>query len=103
MELSSRNFQPSSSKRKFQAKFASPNRYFTENSRWVPMNNTLQWSAKGINKIKLPLSTTGEKSGYFITLNRICKPKWKENTSDKVKVRFVTCCFRLVGGKLARD
>ena len=39
MERSSRNFQPSSSQRKFQAKFASPNRYFTENSRWVPLLN----------------------------------------------------------------
>ena len=39
MERSSRNFQPSSSKRKFQAKFASLNRYFTENSRWVPLTS----------------------------------------------------------------
>ena len=38
MERSSRNFQPSSSYRKFQAIFASPNRYFRENSRWVPLN-----------------------------------------------------------------
>ena len=36
MELSSRNFQPSTSNRKFQAIFSSPNRYFTENSRWCP-------------------------------------------------------------------
>ena len=36
MERSSRNFQPFSSKRKFQAIFSSPNRYVTENSRWVP-------------------------------------------------------------------
>ena len=35
MERPSRNFQPSSSNRKLQAIFASPNRYFTENSRWV--------------------------------------------------------------------
>ena len=34
---SPRNFQPSSSTRKFQVVFASPNRYFTENSRWVPL------------------------------------------------------------------
>ena len=27
-----------SSNRKFQAIFASPNRYFTENSRWVPLS-----------------------------------------------------------------
>ena len=38
MERSSRNYQPSSSKRKLQAAFASPNRYFKENSRWVPPN-----------------------------------------------------------------
>ena len=38
MEQSSRNFQPSSSDRKFQAIFASPNRYFRENSCWVPLN-----------------------------------------------------------------
>ena len=100
MEHSSRNFQPSSTRRKFKAILASPNRYFTtENSRWVPLNNTLRWSAKDINKIKLPLSTTGGKSGYIITLIRICKPKWRENTSDKVKVRFVTCYFRLAAGK----
>ena len=37
MERSSRNFQPSSSCRKLQAIFASPNRYFPENSRWVPL------------------------------------------------------------------
>ena len=37
MERSYRNFLPSSSKRKFQATCASPNRYFTENSRWVPL------------------------------------------------------------------
>ena len=37
-ERSSRNFQPSSSYRKFQAIFASPNRYFRKNSRWVPLN-----------------------------------------------------------------
>ena len=36
MERSSRNFQPSSSNRKFQAIFPPPNRYFTENSRQVP-------------------------------------------------------------------
>ena len=35
MERSSRNFKPSLSYRKFQAIFASPIRYFTENSRWV--------------------------------------------------------------------
>ena len=35
MERSSRNFQPSSSNRKFQAVFTSSNRHFTENSRWV--------------------------------------------------------------------
>ena len=63
----------------------------------------LQFSAKDINKIKLPLLTTGGKSGYIITLIRICKPKWRENISEKVKVRFVTCYFRLVGGKLAHD
>ena len=100
MERSSRNFQPSSSKIKFQAIFASPNRHFTENSRQVALNNTLRWSARDINKIKLPLSTTGGKSGYIVTLIRICKPKWRENTDDKVKVRFVTSYFRLVGGKL---
>ena len=37
MERSSRNLQPSLSKRKFQVIFSSPNRYFTENSRWVPL------------------------------------------------------------------
>ena len=37
MEKSSTNFQPSLSYRKFQAIFPSPNRYFTENSRWVPL------------------------------------------------------------------
>ena len=67
------------------------------------LNNTLQWSTKDINKIKLPLSTTGGKSGYIITLIIICKPKWRENTSDKVKVRSVTCYFRLVVGKVASD
>ena len=50
-----------------------------------------------MNNIKLPLSTTGGKSGYIMTLIRICKPKGRENTSDKVKVRFVTCYFLLVG------
>ena len=104
MEHSSTNFQPSSTRRKFKAIFASPNRYFTtENSRWVPLNNTLRWSAKDINKIKLPLSTTGGKSGYIITLIRICKSKGREKTSGKGKVRFVTCYFRLVGEKLASD
>ena len=39
MERSSRNFQPSSSNRKFQAILASPNRYFTENSGWVPLGH----------------------------------------------------------------
>ena len=38
MERSSRNFQSSSNDRKLQAKFASANRYFTENARWVPLN-----------------------------------------------------------------
>ena len=37
MERPSRNFQPSSSNRKLQAIFASPNRYFTGNSRSVPL------------------------------------------------------------------
>ena len=38
MERSSGNFQLLSDNRKFQAIFASPNRYFTENSRrWVPL------------------------------------------------------------------
>ena len=44
----------------------------------MPLNNTLRWSDKDINKIELPLSTTGGKSGYIITLVRICKPKWRE-------------------------
>ena len=30
------------SERKFQAKFASPNRYFTENSRWMPLTSTVK-------------------------------------------------------------
>ena len=34
--------QLSSSNRKFQAIFASPNRYFTVNSRWVPLIRTYQ-------------------------------------------------------------
>ena len=42
MERSSRSFQPSQAVRKFQAIFASPNRYFTENSRWVPLNLMVQ-------------------------------------------------------------
>ena len=37
MERSTRNFQPSSSNGNFYALFASPNRYFTENTRWVPL------------------------------------------------------------------
>ena len=41
MDESSRTFQPSSSNRKFQAIFASLNRYFTENSRWVPIAKIL--------------------------------------------------------------
>ena len=35
---SPRNSQPSSRYRKFQAIFASPNRYFTEKSLWVPLH-----------------------------------------------------------------
>ena len=38
MERSPRNFQSSSNDRKFQAIFASPNIYFTENVRWVLLN-----------------------------------------------------------------
>ena len=38
MERSCRNFQPYSSNKMFQAIIASPNRYFTENSRWVPLS-----------------------------------------------------------------
>ena len=38
MKQSSRNFQPSSSYRKFLAIFASPNTYFRESSRRVPLN-----------------------------------------------------------------
>ena len=38
MGRSSRNFQPSSSYRKFQSIFGSLNRYFRENSCWVPLN-----------------------------------------------------------------
>ena len=34
-------FQPSSRKRKLQVIFASPNRYFTENSRWMPLFYTV--------------------------------------------------------------
>ena len=56
-------------------------------------NNTLRWSAKDINKIKLPFSTTGGKNWLYYSFNQNLhvSPKWKENTSDKVKVRFVTC------------
>ena len=42
MERSARNVWSPSSNRKLYATFASPNRYFTENSRWVsllPLNN----------------------------------------------------------------
>ena len=42
MERSSINFQSSSSNRKFQATFASPNGYFTENSRWMPLIYSLK-------------------------------------------------------------
>ena len=35
------NFQPSSRKKKFQAISASPNRYFREKSRWVPLEQGL--------------------------------------------------------------
>ena len=38
MERLSRNSQSSSNDGKFQAIFASPNIYFTENARWVPLN-----------------------------------------------------------------
>ena len=38
MERSSSNFQSSSSYRKSWAIFASPNSYFRENSRWVPLS-----------------------------------------------------------------
>ena len=69
----------------------------------MPLKNTLRWRANDIKKIKLPLSAKGGKSGYIVTVIRICKPKWRENISDKVKVLSVTCYFRLVGGKLARD
>ena len=41
MERSFGNFQPSSSNKKFQAIFASLNRYFTENSRWVPLKKSI--------------------------------------------------------------
>ena len=37
MEQSFRNFKPFSSNRKIQAIFASPNKYFTENSRQLPL------------------------------------------------------------------
>ena len=37
-------------------------------------NNTLRWSAKDINKIKLPLSTTGGNIDLVILI-RICKPQ----------------------------
>ena len=37
IEWSFRNFQPSSSYRIFYVIFASSNRYFSENSRWVPL------------------------------------------------------------------
>lgn len=39
MERLSRNFQPSSSAKTFQAIFASSYRYFTENSLWVPLKH----------------------------------------------------------------
>ena len=39
MERSPRNILPYSSNRKFEATFASPNRYFTENSLWVSLLN----------------------------------------------------------------
>ena len=37
MERSSGNLKPSSSNRKFWTIFASPDRYFTEHSRWEPL------------------------------------------------------------------
>ena len=40
MEWSSRNFSPG--ERKFWAKFASPNRHFTENSRWMSLTRTVK-------------------------------------------------------------
>ena len=46
MEQSSRHFQPSSSYIKFQTIFASPNRYFTENGRWVPLKLPCKAGAK---------------------------------------------------------
>ena len=39
MERSSRNFYPSPRNRIFYSIFASSNRYFTENNRWVPLSD----------------------------------------------------------------
>ena len=56
MEWSYKNFQPLSSERKFQATTASPNRYFTGNSRWVPRYTNIHFGLKTcLNEVKIPI------------------------------------------------
>ena len=45
MERSSKNIYPSSSYGKFWAIFGSPDRYLTENCRWVPLLINVSWKA----------------------------------------------------------
>ena len=69
MEPSSTNFQPSSSYRKFQAILASPNRYFTENRSWVPLNKyTLAVRKPHTNFFKRRLSHRGNVLWNSLTL-----------------------------------
>ena len=66
MEQSSRNFKLSSINRKFWVAFASLNRYFTENSRWVPLMSPKRVLLTfGTFKMSFPLKA------YVVSLNEI--------------------------------
>ena len=75
MGLSSKSFQPSSSNRKFQAIFASPNkyRYFTENSAWVTLKT------KGLHIRCIPHGSLGLSSCKWNYEEYACSDKSFEN------------------------
>ena len=77
--------QPSSRNRKFQAIFASPNRYFTENSRWVPCSERVEQKRhlNAYGKYDLRPFLTPQKT-------RLDK-KWSKNRTKPLSIMSFRC------------
>ena len=104
IEQSPRNFYPSSSNRKFYSIFASPNRYFIENSRWVPLSKMfvcpvpkisqvmMKWCRRASHLGRLDLLIVAQRPLSYYT-NRYIYFMWHNGRRAK-QPGFIHACTR---------